>query len=552
MAELSRDLLIPREPSARPTTIETQSPPTGNINDLIQKFERYRSGRTRIETEWRQADKSSLLYLDPDARGFFQSHPGEAYRQADTMQNKVISMLIRYLPNSLMVRSHTEPASPVAHMVETVLRWQVQRPEFITEMIKCVRDAVKYGTGIVEVELPEGAPPRIICRTPWNVYPSPGADSIEDSPAIFVKTRVQKKWLEEQGIKVTSSYPALSENRVLEPTDLEDYAEIIRVFEPNKTTWILNRKDIIAVVPWLATRNSKPAWPLFRFPLYLADSGLEPSFWGRGVYAQLAPVEADMIELRNIALEALKQSAKQLIVALRDSVDPTTLARRLEHGVVFVDQPGALQAFNMPDTSMSAFIALERMRADAQNMTALHQFVQGSPQAGVDTATEFQGLSQLSEVRMLTVILNLQTYLLQPLMEYLADLWINSVDPTITARLIGHQAVKEAMNVIDLDEETEQLDIQILLGVNAATAQTRLTKAIALLSTIATIPGFKTAQFITDEILRDIGVVNPDKYFDPNLAAIQLVSQLQPFASKETGTPEQYQTGEQTRQETQV
>lgn len=406
--------------------------------------------------------------------------------------------------------------------------------------------------------------PETMWRDIFSVFPSPNARSVDDADFIIIRSIVpnQKlKAMRDAGVFGERSQTISDEDFAFEPDtktpqkpgqrlaftdddlmgmplEAEDntyhyealkrqdvgedpatawsrqtFSEVMEVYEDKRTTFLLNRKKVLYDAP-----NPHGVKPLVIVPMIPTDD----SIWGEGIGDVCRDPEDSKLTLFNMQMDSAAIQTLPVHLIRKNAIKRSDYRIRPE-GLIPVEdtmqRPLAdiIQQLRVGDISQTAMQLTTTLNRNSDDATGVFPSIQGTSQAGVDSASEFVGLQKAANIGLKNYLRRLETYLIEPMLRWNIELTKAEYKADPKRVIAGIQLILgediDAQFIQSMLEENVAMDVKIKTGTRYVNNQMRQQQWIQLIPALAPIlpTGVLNLPVILEDLFHSFDFDDADK-----------------------------------------
>lgn len=428
-----------------------------------------------------------------------------------------------------------EPLDTIPAMaLKKVDRIWLKQCKALRELEDAIHQHILLGTGVVTLHWDaEKHCPIVKWRDLLTVYPEPNATSVEMAEYIIIRNVVPKhilRRLRERGVysfsdeALEAGIPIMAESGEITPeaqrraylgetgsapTGWQSFAEVLEVYEDDVTTFILNRREVIAV------DNHK--WgmkPIIMTQFIRKQTGI----WGDGLWTILKPEEDRQITIDNMLMDNLALQTYRMFLVRKGAIAREDIEIRPE-GIIQVmsgrgslaDRPlsDLIQPLLVQDIGQAGMALRTTSTRVADDASGVYPMIQGVSAAGVDTATEFSGLIRQGAIGVKSYLRTLEMGLIEPMIQWIHRLARSNAYSATQAirRILGDRFMGQNVNdefARAVLEESDDWDVVIKTGSRYVNEQ-MLQRNMLLLAQVALQSPYTNVPYFLEKLFQIYG-----------------------------------------------
>lgn len=324
---------------------------------------------------------------------------------------------------------------------------------------------------------------------PRNIYPSPGAKSMDDANYVVFAANLPLRTVEKMFPKSEGKIPTgiwdqdLMVDKNTGPLDISSFGSVgpIQTTDGTRSSWpldsfhgrqMMRRDKLVTMVElWFKDDNDQanviimangvllkgPIIPFAhnKFPFIpFIDYTMPSSFWGMGEVQQLEPVQLNINARRGQLTDILRLTGNPIIVVDADAgVDPKAL--RAKPGLVVLKNRGSEMKWLQPPQMPSGLFDIQTLdKQDFDGISGIFDVTQGRRPVGIEAASAIVELQEAAQTRIRLKTRNMEGSL-RMMGEQVTALAQQFYTKERTIRIVGGRSTQPEFTTFNIDEPDE-------------------------------------------------------------------------------------------------
>lgn len=444
-----------------------------DADTILNRFMNAEDVMTELHNDWLRFYELYRSYRNKDTNAFSNLFVPQTFISIEQVLPRIVSSIVRAEPTASI---HPRKAGSVlsAKKMEQLFNYQLGRAEFKKALTPTIKTSLIYGTGVMksqwkidDVEIQGQMTdryrgPDVEYVSPFDIFPDPHCSSKEDAEYImhryFVTKRRLMGWQEDDKVgnnaggvdirevdgmskKMDSRSDSDFKQKKLRNigkrstsgryTDEREWVRIVEYWDKfeDRVYMLANHDHIV--------RNEENPYFTNKVPFFFfRDYPIGDEFWGVGEVEAIEDLQEEINTQRNQRIDARSLSLNPIL-----QVDPGAMVDNdeivFEPGRIWNVQPGAVQAFALPDTGTASVEEEQIATQNIKDATAVTDVIRGQQgQNFPETATGVNKLDTNASTRFNMKVRNYEEPL-QNMFEHMVMMNQQYIDKDRVVRVTG-------------------------------------------------------------------------------------------------------------------